>query len=290
MLVVCCVLPAVAQDRVVAEVDGQAFYQADLERQLFTRLGRQFTQYCIDLYLYEREAQRCGLEVEDGELAAFVELRLAEASQAAGGEQAYGELLASQGSSLEAERQRLRDDARPLLLAEKLVRAERVRDEALRAAFELRYGTMLHARHILVRFDVPPDEDSVYVAMQCEERLRRLADKLEDGASFEKLAQEYSEDEATRASGGDLGPVLIAELDSSVAAALEQVPEGRWSAPVRSVQGFHIVYVEKRQAATRRYEDVVADIRRELLLPDVGEAEMESLTQRLRAQADIRWN
>ncbi len=290
LVLACCVVSVSGQDGVVAEVDGHPFDQAELEHRLFARLGRQFTQYCIDLYLYEREAERRGLRVEDGELEVFVELRAAEAEQAAGGKQAYLELLAAQGSSPEAEKQRLREDGRPLLLAQKLVRTERVRDEALRIAFELRYGAMLHARHILVRFEVPEDEDSVYVAMQCEERLRRLAEKLENGASFAKLAEEYSEDPVTRAVGGDLGPLLIAELDASVAAAIQEVPEGRWSEPVQSGQGFHIVYVEKRQDATQRFEDVVADIRRELLLPEVGEEEMESLTRRLRAQADIRWN
>ncbi len=275
---------------VVATVDGHSFERQELERKLFERLGRQFTEYVIDLFLYEQEAERRGLSLSDGELEAFVRLRMAELEASAGGAEPYRALLARQGSSFERERERIAEDARGLLLARKLVRAERVRDDALRAAFELRYGTLLAVRQILVRYEVPEDEDSVYVAMQCEKRVERLLGKLEAGADFGRLAEESSDDALTRAAGGQLGTVLVAELDPRFREALAGVPEGGWSEPIETGQGFHILFVESRQQARESFEAVAAELEAELLEPEVSNQEIEMLTARLRAAANIDWN
>jgi peptidyl-prolyl cis-trans isomerase D len=104
----------------------------------------------------------------------------------------------------------------------------------------------VRASHILLRTE---GKDEAAVRKQAEEILA----KVRAGADFAALAAQYSEDEATKAKGGDLdffGRGRMVPAFDEVAFALEP---GQVSDLVKTEYGFHIIkVVEKRPATTRR--------------------------------------
>lgn len=73
---------------------------------------------------------------------------------------------------------------------------------------------------------------------ECEDLLRRL----QKGENFIQLAKQHSLC-SSAAQGGYLGVVPLAKLDSDFAEACESLSPGKYSAPVRTRFGFHIILV-----------------------------------------------
>ena len=111
-----------------------------------------------------------------------------------------------------------------------------------------RRGESVHARHILMRIEKGPRSDSAAV-----DTLRSLRERALHGESFAELAKTYSEDEDTKALGGDLGSVTAEQLTPNFAATLKDLKSGEISMPSRitigSSYGFQIVLVRKRTPA-----------------------------------------
>jgi peptidyl-prolyl cis-trans isomerase C len=78
-------------------------------------------------------------------------------------------------------------------------------------------------------------------------RANEIAGKLKDGADFAKLVEEYSDDAASKAKGGDLG---IVENTSSQANEIKQavakLQAGELSAPVRVSNAYFILRVDEK--------------------------------------------
>lgn len=70
----------------------------------------------------------------------------------------------------------------------------------------------------------------------------RLLEELRQGANFAGLARQFSQS-STAPLGGDLGWVRDGELDEELNTVLAQMGPGEVSAPVRTVSGFHILYL-----------------------------------------------
>jgi parvulin-like peptidyl-prolyl isomerase len=85
-------------------------------------------------------------------------------------------------------------------------------------------------------------------AEEAEKVLEDLKEKIEDGASFTELVEANSE--APDASdGGLLGEVALSDLNSDIAAAVEDLDEGEISEVVKSDQGYHLFLLEARASA-----------------------------------------
>ncbi|MFZ1946407.1 MAG: peptidylprolyl isomerase [bacterium] len=107
-------------------------------------------------------------------------------------------------------------------------------------------GDRFHLRHIFVRF-VPELEDTARASGLAEDVRNRLV----AGEAFETLAREYSDDEATRESGGYLGEVETVALDPSYAAALAGLNPGDVSPVLRTAAGYQILKLVSRTAARK---------------------------------------
>lgn len=101
------------------------------------------------------------------------------------------------------------------------------------------------------------------------ENTEQLADevyKLAQSQSFESLVAEYSGDELTKDRGGDLGWVERGVFEAAFDQAVFTTEVGEVTQPVPTSEGYHIVKVEDRKAAsTSSLEDVQDEIAKELL-------------------------
>ncbi|WP_082679560.1 MULTISPECIES: peptidylprolyl isomerase [Microbulbifer] len=129
-------------------------------------------------------------------------------------------------------------------------------------------------RHILVKTSAIRDDDAAY------NLLIDLRKQLEDGASFDELARENSEDIGTMLAGGDLGWSMPGQFVPEFTQAMNNTPVGETSMPFKSQFGWHILRVDGRrnqdmteqyirnQAANllrnRRYEEELQNWRREI--------------------------
>lgn len=98
-------------------------------------------------------------------------------------------------------------------------------------------------RHILIK------TSEIVSDVEAERRLRDLRDRMEHGGiAFADLARQHSQD-GSAASGGDLGWVAAGDLVPEFAQAMQTLPIGEVSQPVKSPFGWHLIEVlEKRDA------------------------------------------
>jgi peptidyl-prolyl cis-trans isomerase SurA len=108
-----------------------------------------------------------------------------------------------------------------------------------------RRGDAVRARHILLRMQRTPINDSTTVHQLDSLRLRILA-----GENIADLAKKYSEDKETNLIGGTLGTLELDQLDKNWYATVAPLKTGEVSAPaqlpVGSSYGYHIVWMRKR--------------------------------------------
>jgi peptidyl-prolyl cis-trans isomerase D len=134
------------------------------------------------------------------------------------------------------------DEAAQALLAKD---PERVRQSYESRKSEFDRPERARVRHVLARF-APDDAAS---REEARKRIDALRERIAAGADFADVAIEASEDDVTKAKGGDLGWIarggVVKPLED---AAFSQAP-GVLGEVIETSQGFHLVRVEEREPA-----------------------------------------
>jgi peptidyl-prolyl cis-trans isomerase D len=129
----------------------------------------------------------------------------------------------------------------------------------------------VHVEHILFKTIGKTDAEIAEIKKQAEAVLK----KAKSGANFEDLAKKYSEDDASKAKGGDLGWIVDGQTVPEFQQAAFSLPKGAISDLVKTQYGFHIIKVlDKQTAHTKTFEEV-----RSTILPIL-------LDQKVNAEAD----
>ncbi|GAA4435012.1 hypothetical protein GCM10023091_10770 [Ravibacter arvi] len=101
----------------------------------------------------------------------------------------------------------------------------------------------VHAAHILVRvpeFAAPAD------TLKAFETAQKAWSELVNGADFEETVAKYSQDPSAKENHGDLGSFTVFQMVYPFENAAYKTPVGKFSPPVRSVHGYHIIKVLER--------------------------------------------
>ncbi|MCA6078277.1 peptidylprolyl isomerase [Fulvivirga sedimenti] len=121
----------------------------------------------------------------------------------------------------------------------------RVTDELINEAFD-RSREEIRASHILIRFpEKPTPEDTV----RAKERITDIREMAVNGASFDSLAAEFSEDPSARTNRGDLGYFTSMQMVYPFENAAYNTPVGSISPVIRTRFGYHIIKVNDRRGA-----------------------------------------
>ncbi len=99
-------------------------------------------------------------------------------------------------------------------------------------------GEQRRSSHILLRVDDERTEDNA-IAL-----LADIKKRIERGASFAELAENYSEDPGSADVGGELGSVGKGIFDPDFERALWALEEGQLSDPVKSEFGYHLIRLD----------------------------------------------
>lgn len=111
-------------------------------------------------------------------------------------------------------------------------------------------------RRLLVRVAPEATQEQKAAARTRAESLHK---ELQGGKDFAELAKAQSDDEASKASGGDLGWVERGSLEPQLAEAVFALEAGALSAPVETPAGFHLVKVEEKKARVEKQLAEVSD-------------------------------
>ena len=151
-----------------------------------------------------------------------------------------------------------------LLDLAKLRARTRVDDAALRAYYnshieEYKVQNRAHVEHILLKTIGKTDAEVAEIRAKAQDVLN----KAKKGANFEDLAKKFSEDDATKPKGGDLGWIVEGQTVPEFQQTAFSLPKGSISDLVKTQYGFHILKVLDRETAhIKPLEDV-----RDAILP-----------------------
>ena len=137
----------------------------------------------------------------------------------------------------------------------------------------------VRASHILLKTE---GKDAAVVRKQAEDVLKQV----KAGADFAGLAKKYSEDDASKATGGDLDYFSRGRMVPEFENAAFGMQPGQVSDLVTTQYGFHIIkVVDKKPASTRSLDEVRAQITDQLQFQRAQEA-VQSQAQAADAQID----
>lgn len=90
------------------------------------------------------------------------------------------------------------------------------------------------------RFATPEQRRIRNVVVATRAEAKNLLDRLGSGAGFASLAKQTSLDESTRSSGGDLGTVAVADLETSYGHQAFSTPDGGIFGPIETSFGWNV--------------------------------------------------
>lgn len=233
------------------------------------RLMPQILNNLIDERLQMQEAERLDIEVTDVQVAGALE-QIAQQNNMTEGQ--FLTMLRNRGVIPTT----LIDQIRAQIAWQNIV-ARRVRPNVVVPPEEVEeVVTRLAARRGAVERRVSEifiPIESIAQEAQAQTNAVRLFEELRRGANFAGLARQFSQS-ATALLGGDLGWVRDGELEEELNAALTQMGPGEISVPIRTVSGFHILYLRDM----RKNEDLEVD--RSRITESLTNQRVDQLAQR----------
>lgn len=142
-----------------------------------------------------------------------------------------------------------------------LIKLEEIRNNAPAGGGTV---TQYHARHILIR-TADAKEDTATRA-----KLESLRARVAGGADFAQLASENSQDNMSKAKGGDLGWFGQDDYGPDFGAQVAGLSDGQVSAPFKTQAGWHIV-----QRLETRQGKASDDNRRAQIRESIGQRKLE---------------
>jgi peptidyl-prolyl cis-trans isomerase SurA len=135
-------------------------------------------------------------------------------------------------------------------------------------------------RHILIQTNEVRDED------QAKELIDKLYERIVAGADFAELAKEFSDDPGSGAGGGDLGWVSPGDMVPEFESTMASTETGKYSQPIRSQFGWHILEVTERRK-TDIGEEVQRNQVRQMLYSRRFDEELPIWLRKIRSEAYV---
>ena len=182
------------------------------------------------------------------------------------------------------------DFARKKLLMEAILKQagkDAMTDAAMHQVYNDAVKTMsdeqeVHARHILIRAAAGDDKAN----KEAEDKIKAIIARLKKGEDFAKVASETTEDPSGKTTGGDLGYFTKEQMVPEFADVAFKLDKGQISEPVHTQFGWHVIKVEdKRKKPAPSFDEVKPQIEQY-----VTRKAQADLVTKLRADAKIEKN
>ncbi|MGP4063664.1 peptidylprolyl isomerase [Oceanobacillus sp. M65] len=233
-----------SQDDYIAKVNGQEISEEELNSILLSDYGESALDTLITNEMIKQELEKEDIEVTDEEL----EEEYSELVNSYGSEEAFQEALTASG----VDEAIVKQDIETYLATNKLLEPRiTVTEEEMKDYFEENKAN----------FATEEQVEASHILVEDEETAKEVLEKLNDGGDFAELVAEYSTDEATLETDGELGFFGSGVMDEAFEEAAFQLEVGEISDPVETTYGYHIIKVtDKSEAKEAVFEDVKDEI------------------------------
>ena len=153
----------------------------------------------------------------------------------------------------------------------------------------------IKAQHILIEPKVDEkasDTEKKEAEEKAQKKAKSIIEELKSGADFKKLAQKYSDDDATKAKGGDLGYFDPNDMEEAFANAVRDLKKNEYTKePIKTSYGFHII-LKTDEKDKPKLDDVKDKIKKTLAEQKLDEDDKliyQTLID-IRKDKKIKWN
>lgn len=217
----------------------------------FERLKNTVLDYMIDDVLLEQKAKELGIDVEADVNQQMIQI--AKESNLKGISE-LEQAMRNQGVDPESARNTLRKRLQQQIVVQREVLQpifSRLSEKERREFYEKHKDAFTIPGEVALSEIFLPLEG--HTAAEVEQRARRVVAEVRAGQSFAEAATTNSPaSRATRAQGGKMGTFRAGDLNPDIAAAISTLKVGEVTEPIRLQDGFQIIRVDERKAATVR--------------------------------------
>ena len=228
-------------EEVIASIEGKEFSANDLYNELKKQGGASVLVNMIDTFITSQE-------VTDNDAAnqyADSLIKQYKLSYEQKGSSFEDALISNGYESEEEFKQVLVSDYKKDLVAKKYIK-EQITDDESQAYYDATVSDELSVKHILIAPNAPSDatdEEKKAAEEAAYNKAKSLIEQLNNGADFDTLAKENSDDEGSKENGGLINNVVKEGYVAEFFNAAYELENGKYtSAPVKTQYGYHIIY------------------------------------------------
>jgi peptidyl-prolyl cis-trans isomerase SurA len=139
-------------------------------------------------------------------------------------------------------------------------------------------------REILI--ETPPEKAGSGEA--AAEQAASVRSRIAGGEDFAKVAAEVSA-APSKANGGLIGPIVVAELSAALQQALDKMKPGDITEPIRAARGYLLIKLETFKPSAVQPFESVRDLVADKVYSERQRIEVQKFLNRVRSQAIIVW-
>lgn len=232
-------------DEVIASVDGKDFTANELYDAMKDQYGTSILINLVDSYIADKE-------MEDNEAASvYADSMISQYKlQYKQHGMDFNQALSTAGFSSE-------DDFKKVLISDykkneitKNYLKDEITDKEIQKYYDEKISEELNVKHILIIPDVKEgasESDKSDAETAAYNKAVDLINMLNQGADFEQLAKDNSQDTASASNGGVINNVTKEGYVTEFYNAAYELEEGKYTTtPVKSEYGYHIIYLVKK--------------------------------------------
>lgn len=157
-----------------------------------------------------------------------------------------------------------------------------ISDDAIRSYYndhlaDYKVPNSVHLEQILFKTMGKTDAEVAEINKQADDVLKQA----KSGGNFEALAKKYSEDDASKAKGGDLGWLVEGQMLPQLQDVAFGLPKGQISSVLKLPYGFDIIKVVDKQTARTKTLDEVRSSILPILLDQKANAQADNIASQM---------
>lgn len=137
------------------------------------------------------------------------------------------------------------------------------------------------------KFKQPEVKRIRHILVKNKKKAAAIEAQLNSGVDFAYLVKRFTEDQATRNRGGDLGYKSLSQLPPAIAAEVAKLKKGERSHVFKTAEGYHIIQVDNIVPARLATLDEVKNQIKQKLLEDKRREKFSAWLKQLRQKATI---
>lgn len=259
-----------SKDKVVAKVNGISITESELNKLLVQQGGANALETLIQQSIIKQEAEKQNIQVSDAD----IDKELSALKDSLGSEEAFNQALETNGVTLDA----LKENVITNIEIKRILEARSpISDEAIQQYYDANKASLAE----------PEQVKASHILVSTEELANEIKAKLAAGEDFAELAKQYSTDEKSKESGGELGYFKKGDIVQEFADVAFSLEVGKISDPVKTDYGYHLIKVEDKKGAEEVTLEESKDKIKDALLEEKLSTEFDAWLQERKAEYTI---